>query len=46
VLIDSGEMPDSGIIFQWRILLPLLGLAVLALVPVLYTRLRGRSTSP
>ena len=46
VLIDSGEMPDPGIIFEWRILLPLLGLAVLALVPVLYTRLRGRSTSP
>ena len=46
VLIDSGEMPDPGIIFEWRILLPLLGLAILALVPVLYTRLRGRSTSP
>lgn len=46
VLIDSGKMPDPDIIFQWRILLPLLGLAVLALVPVLYARLRGRGTSP
>ncbi|MFI5002202.1 MAG: TVP38/TMEM64 family protein [Reyranellales bacterium] len=41
ILIDRGEMPDFGVIFQWRILLPLLGLAVLALVPVVYARLRG-----
>jgi uncharacterized membrane protein YdjX (TVP38/TMEM64 family) len=46
ILIDRGEMPNLGIIFEWRILLPLLGLAVLALVPVLYTRLRARKTSP
>src|SRR6266481_4731931 len=29
-LLDRGEMPNLGIIFEWRILLPLLGLAVLA----------------
>ena len=46
MLIDRGEMPNLGIIFEWRILLPLLGLAVLALVPVLYTHLRARKTSP
>jgi uncharacterized membrane protein YdjX (TVP38/TMEM64 family) len=46
MLLDRGEMPNLGIIFEWRILLPLLGLAVLALVPVLYTRLRARKTSP
>ena len=46
VLIDSGKVPDLGIIFEWQILLPLFGLAALALVPVLYTRLRGRGTSP
>lgn len=46
LLIDRGEVPDLGIIFQWPILLPLLGLAVLALVPVLYTRLRRGPTSP
>jgi uncharacterized membrane protein YdjX (TVP38/TMEM64 family) len=46
VLIDSGKMPDLAIIFEWQILLPLFGLAALALVPVLYTRLRGRSSSP
>ena len=46
VLIDSGKVPDLGIIFEWQILLPLFGLAALALVPALYTRLRGRGTSP
>ena len=40
MLIERGEAPDLGVIFEWRILLPLLGLAALALVPVLYTRLR------
>ena len=42
VLIDRGERPDLHVIFQARILLPLLGLAVLSLVPVIYTRLKGR----
>ena len=42
----AGEVPNLGIIFEWRILLPLLGLAVLALAPVLYTHLRARKTSP
>jgi uncharacterized membrane protein YdjX (TVP38/TMEM64 family) len=46
LLIDRGEPPDPGIIFEWRILLPLLGLGVLALLPVLYTRLRRSRTSP
>ncbi len=40
-LIDRGERPDLSVIFEWRILLPLLGLAVLSLLPVVYTRLRG-----
>jgi len=42
VLIERGEMPDLGAIFQARILLPLLGLAALALLPVIYARLRSR----
>jgi len=42
MLIDRGEAPDLGVVFQPRILLPLLGLAVLSLVPVLYTRLKDR----
>ena len=46
ILIDRGEIPDLGVIFEWRILLPLLGLAALALVPVLYARLRRGRTAP
>lgn len=42
-LIERGEMPDFGIVFEARILLPLLGLAALALVPAIYTRLRRAS---
>lgn len=42
MLFDRGEAPDLAIIFEWHILLPLLGLAVLALLPVLYAHLRGR----
>jgi uncharacterized membrane protein YdjX (TVP38/TMEM64 family) len=46
MLIDRGERPDLSVIFEWRILLPLLGLAALSLLPVLYTRLRrGKSAS-
>lgn len=44
-LFDRGQAPDLGLIFEWRILLPLLGLAVLALVPVLYSHLRGGKAS-
>lgn len=40
-LIERGERPDFGVIFEWPVLLPLLGLAALSLVPVLYARLRG-----
>ena len=42
MLFESGEMPNLGIIFEWRILLPLLGLAALSLLPIVYTRLKGR----
>jgi uncharacterized membrane protein YdjX (TVP38/TMEM64 family) len=41
MLFERGEMPDLGVIFEWRILLPLLGLAALSLVPIVYTRLKG-----
>jgi uncharacterized membrane protein YdjX (TVP38/TMEM64 family) len=46
VLISQGQPPDPGMIFQWRILLPLLGLGALALAPVLYSHLRSGRTSP
>ncbi len=42
MLIDQDERPDLGVIFQARILLPLLALAVLSLLPVIYTRLKNR----
>lgn len=41
-LFGSGRTPDLGTIFQARTFLPLLGLAVLALLPVLYRRWRRR----
>ena len=41
-LIDAGQDPDLGIIFRPEILGPLVGLAVLALVPVIYKRVQAR----
>jgi uncharacterized membrane protein YdjX (TVP38/TMEM64 family) len=45
-LIDSGQHPDHYAIFRPAILLPLLGLAALALLPVAYKRQRGRRRRP
>ncbi len=45
-LIERGERPNFGVIFEWQILLPLLGLAALSLLPVLYSRLRGGKAAP
>jgi uncharacterized membrane protein YdjX (TVP38/TMEM64 family) len=42
-LFRSGQTPDLGAIFQVRTLMPLLGLGVLALLPVLYRHWRRRS---
>ena len=42
-VFDRGEMPDLNIIFQPEIFGPLLGLAALSLIPVLYKRMRKRS---
>jgi uncharacterized membrane protein YdjX (TVP38/TMEM64 family) len=39
-IIDAGEMPDLGIVLEPRILVPLLALAVLALVPVVLRHFR------
>ena len=41
-LIDAGQDPDLGIIFRPEILGPLIGLAVLALLPGIYKRLQAR----
>ena len=41
-LLDTGREPDLDLIFQANILLPLVGLALLALLPVVYKRLKAR----
>jgi uncharacterized membrane protein YdjX (TVP38/TMEM64 family) len=41
-LLAECHMPDFGVVFRPEILLPLLGLAVLALIPVLYRRWQAR----
>ena len=40
-LIERGEEPDLGIIFEPAVIGPLLGLAALSLIPVVYRRLRA-----
>jgi uncharacterized membrane protein YdjX (TVP38/TMEM64 family) len=40
-VFDAGGTPELGLILQPRVLLPLLGLALLALVPVAYRRWKG-----
>jgi uncharacterized membrane protein YdjX (TVP38/TMEM64 family) len=39
-LIASGKTPELNIIFKPEILLPLLGLAILSLLPILYKKLK------
>lgn len=39
-VFDAGEKPDLGIIFEPEILAPIVGLAVLSVVPVVYKRLK------
>ncbi len=41
-VIARGEVPNLGIIFEPAILLPILGLALLALLPVIIKALRGK----
>jgi len=46
-LFDQGKTPDLGVIFEPRILTPIIGLAVLALMPVAYKKLRkSKSEAP
>lgn len=42
VLLDAGATPDLGFILEPQFLLPIVGLALLALVPVVYKRWRSR----
>lgn len=41
-VFDSGQQPNLGIIFEPPILIPILALAILALVPIVYKKLRKR----
>jgi uncharacterized membrane protein YdjX (TVP38/TMEM64 family) len=41
-VFDRGEKPDLGLIFEPRVILPILALALLSLVPALYRRFRKR----
>ena len=41
-VFDQGKDPDLGIIFEPEILLPIIGLAILSLVPVIYKRVTRR----
>jgi uncharacterized membrane protein YdjX (TVP38/TMEM64 family) len=44
-VFDAGKAPDLGIIFKPEILFPILGLAVLSLVPIIYKRIKGKSAA-
>lgn len=43
-VFDAGETPDLGIIFEPEILLPIIGLAVLALLPIAYKKFKANKT--
>ncbi len=40
-ILDVGGMPDPGMIFEPKILFPMIGLAVLAMIPIAYKKLKG-----
>jgi uncharacterized membrane protein YdjX (TVP38/TMEM64 family) len=42
-VFETGGTPDLRIIFKPEILLPIAGLSLLALVPVIYKRIKGKS---
>ena len=43
-VFDAGETPDLGIIFKPEIIGPIIGLALLALLPVAYRKFKSRKT--
>jgi uncharacterized membrane protein YdjX (TVP38/TMEM64 family) len=42
-LVEDGRPPNAGILFRPEVYLPILGLAALALLPVVYQRWRART---
>ena len=45
-VFSRGETPDLGIIFEWQILLPILGLCALAALPIVIRALPGDKDMP
>lgn len=45
VLIDKGQSPNLGIIFELQILLPILGLALLSLIPILHKKYKEQKNA-
>ncbi|MFQ6017319.1 MAG: TVP38/TMEM64 family protein [Kiloniellaceae bacterium] len=45
-ILDAGKTPDLKIVFDPEILLPLLALAILALLPVVYKKFKARQAGP
>jgi uncharacterized membrane protein YdjX (TVP38/TMEM64 family) len=43
-VFDAGATPDVGVIFKPAIILPLIGLAILAILPVAYKKITARQT--
>ena len=43
-VVEKGGDIDLGIIFEPRFLLPILGLAVLSLIPIIYKKLKNRAS--
>ncbi len=41
-LLEKGEMPDLGIIFEPPVLVPMIGLAVLSLIPIIHKKIKAR----
>jgi uncharacterized membrane protein YdjX (TVP38/TMEM64 family) len=44
-VFEAGGRPDLGIIFESEIILPIIGLAALALLPVAYRKIKARQPS-
>lgn len=42
-VLDAGGTPDLGIIFRLEILLPIVGIAALSLLPVVYKRIKKKN---
>ncbi|MHA1599783.1 MAG: TVP38/TMEM64 family protein [Alphaproteobacteria bacterium] len=45
-IFAAGETPDLSIIFNSEVLLPILALAILAVVPVVYKKVKARKAAP